>query len=129
MSLLTINNIDFTSKINQKQFNIQKKPVYTSWNDGNNVTHRVVTRTRVSGSFTMSFLSAADYDAFNAAVAAVKTNGDYCPIGIWANNTKEFLSINAFLDYETTLRWTLVYDENTGSTPALAGVKVTVTER
>ena len=129
MSLLTINNIDFTSKINQKQFNIQKKPVYTSWTDGNNVTHRVVTRNRVSGSFTMSFLSAADYDAFNSAVAAVKTNGDYCPIGIWANNTKEFLSINAFLDYETTLRWTLVYDENTGSTPALAGVKVTVTER
>ena len=129
MTLLTINSIDFTSKINQRKYNIQKKPVYTSWTDGNGITHRVVTRTRVSGSFSMSFLSVSDYDDFKSAVAAVKTNGDYCPISIYVNNTKETLSINAFVDFETTLRWTQNYDQQTGSTPALAQVTVSITER
>ena len=129
MALLTINNIDFTGKINQRKYNVQKQPVYSTWVDGNGITHRVITRTRVSGSFTMTFSSAADYDAFTGAVAAVKTNGGYCPITIYANNTKETLNINAFVDFETALRWTLQYDQNTGSTPALAGVTVKIEER
>lgn len=129
MALFTVNNVDFTSKINQKKYNIQKKPVYTNWTDGNGIVHRVVTRTRVSGSFPMSFFSVADYDAFKNAVEAVRTNGDYCPITIYANNTKETLNINAFVDYETSLRWTQVYDQQTGSTPAVAAVTVTISER
>jgi hypothetical protein len=129
MALLTINNVDFTSKINQRKYNVQKQPVYTTWTDGNHVTHRSITRTRVSGSFTMSFLSAAEFDAFNAAVNAVKTVGGYLPLTVYVNNTKESLTINAFLDYDAMLVWTQVYDIQTGSTPALASVSVKLSER
>lgn len=129
MALLTINNVDFTSKINQRKYNVQKHPVYTTWTDGNHVTHRSITRTRVSGSFTMSFLSAAEFDAFNTAVNAVKTVGGYLPVTVYVNNTKESLAINAFLDYDAMLVWTQVYDVQTGSTPALASVTVKLSER
>ena len=129
MALLTINNVDFTSKINQRKYNVQKQPVYTTWTDGNHVTHRSITRTRVSGSFTMSFLSAAEFDAFNAAVNAVKTVGGYLPVTVYVNNTNESLAINAFLDYDAMLVWTQVYDAQTGSTPALASVTVKLSER
>lgn len=129
MALLTINNIDFSSRINQKKYNIQKQPVYTTWTDGNGITHRSITRTRVSGSFTMSFLSAADFDSFNAAVNSVKTVGGYLPVAIYVNNTKETLNINAFLDYDAMLVWTQVYNVQTGSTPELASVTVKLSER
>lgn len=129
MSLFLVNSIDFTSKINQRSYNVQKQPVYSSWVDGNLNTHRNITRQRVSGSFTMSFLSSADFDAFNNAVAAVITNGGYCPVSVYANNTKELVSINAFVDYDANLVWTQIYDQQTGSTPELASVKVKITER
>lgn len=129
MALLTINNVDFTSKINQRKYNVQKQPVYTTWTDGNHVTHRSITRNRVSGSFTMSFLSAVEFDAFNAAVNAVKTVGGYLPVTVYVNNTKESLTINAFLDYDAMLVWTQIYDVQTGSTPELASVTVKLSER
>lgn len=126
MVLLKINNVDFTDRVLQKSYDVQKQDEYESWTDGNWITHREITRTRVSGSMNLTFLSEAQYTAFNAAIAAVKTTGGYCPVQLWINNTKELETINAFLTISTKHRWTM---PAFGGTPEVAAVTLKVTQR
>ena len=125
MTLLTINSVDFTSKIVEKSYKMDKKSVYTTWTDGNMKTHRVVSRTQVTGSFTMTFLTATDYTNFESAIAAVKQDGDYLPVTVYVNNTKTTETINAYLDYSTRLVWTY----ETTRSPEVATIQVKLTER
>lgn len=126
MVLLKINNVDFTARVNEKSYTVQKQDVYSSWTDGNWTDHRVIARTRVSGQFTMTFPTEASYTAFLAAVNAVKTTGGYCPVTVWVNNEKALATVNAFLDIQTKHRWTT---EAFGQTPELASVTVKLQER
>lgn len=124
MVLLTINSVDFTQYVNVKTYTMQRLDSYTSWTDGNWVTHRVIARQKVSGSFTMTFTTEAAYNAFKAAVNAVKTEG-YCPVSVYVTNEKTTRMINAFLDYTTRLVWT---NEAFGQTPDVAAVSVKIEE-
>lgn len=117
---------DFSEFINQKTYNIQRKDVFGSWEDGNWITHRNVVRTQVSGSFTMTFSREEDHDAFIDAVAAAKTAGGYCEIDVFVDTDKTFDTINAFLEIEAKHRWTM---EAFGQTPELAVVTVKITEK
>lgn len=124
-NLFIVNGVDFSAYISQKTYTMQKEDVFTSWEDGNHITHREVSRQRISGAFTMTFLTGSAFDAFAAALAAVKTNG-YYPVSVWCNTTKNTESINAFVDVNTAHRWTTAaFGEN----PEAAIVKVTVTQR
>ena len=126
MVLLKINNVDFTDRVNQRSYNVQKQDEYETWTDGNWITHHETVRTRVSGSIDLTFLTEAQYTAFNAAIAAVKTAGGYCPVQLWINNTKELATINAFLTIQTKHRWTM---PAFGGTPEVAAATVKVIQR
>lgn len=126
MALFLVNSVDFSGYIIQKSYSVQKQDVYQTWTDGNWKTHRVIARQRVSGSFKMTFLTEAAYNDFKSAVAAVKTANGYCPLQVWCNNTKTLETVNAFLDFTTTNRWTTAAF---GGDPVVAAVSVAIEER
>ena len=127
MVLFKVNNVDFTARVNhQKSYAVQSNDVYTTWTDGNYVDHRVVARQRISGSFTMTFTSDAQFDAFTAALAAVKHVDGYYPVQVWDNKSKTLVSINAFIDYTPQHRWT---EASFGQTPELTAVSVKISQR
>lgn len=126
MVLFKVNNVDFTEYVIQKSYSVQEADVYTSWTDGNWITHRVISRQQISGSFNMTFTTEAEYDAFKVAVDAAKTPSGYCPIQIFVNTTKTLETINAFVDFTAKNRWTM---EAFGGDPEIAAVTVKITER
>lgn len=125
-TLLIVNSHDYSGKVNQQSYSCQRKDVYTEWTDGNKIVHRVVARSRIEGSFTMTFLSQTDYAAFKADLNAVKTSGGYFPITVWVNTDKATASINAFVELSTIHRWTT---EAFGGNPEVAAVTVKIVER
>ena len=125
--LLKINNTDFTDRLVQRSYSVQKVDEYARWIDGNWKQRRDIARTRVSGSFNLTFLSQDQFSAFLAAVAAVKTNGGYCEdIQLWVNNTKSLETLDAFLDFSAKTVWT---GDGFGTSPEVTGITVKVTER
>ena len=123
--LLKVNNVDFTSYVVQKSYAVQKNDEFSKWTDGNWNVHREVTRQRITGSFTMTFTTEAEFDAFKSALDTVKTNG-YYPIQLYVNTTKTLESINAFVDYTIQHVWT---NAAYGQKPEVAAVSVSVTQR
>ena len=127
MILLKINDVDFTARVNQRTYSVQRVDEYARWVDGNWKQRRDIARTRAAGKFNMTFLTDAQYQAFLAAIAAVKQNGGYCTgVQVWVDNTKQLETIDAFLDFSAKTLWTT---EAFGGNPVVSGVTVTVTER
>lgn len=126
MSLFTVNSTDYSDNVLQKSYSVQRQDLYTEWVDGNWITHRVIARQQITGSFNMTFTSAAAYEAFKADIDTVKTADGYCPVTLWVNNIADSVTINAFVELTTKNRWT---EDAFGGTPELAAVTVKITER
>lgn len=126
MTLFIVNGNDYSDRISQKSYSCQKRDIFTEWTDGNWITHREITRTRIEGSFSITFLAEDDYEDFKSDLDAVKTSGGYLPITVWVNTDKATASINAFVELSTVHRWTT---EAFGGTPEIASVKVKFKER
>ena len=123
---LEINSTDFSSYVVRRSYNVQKAEEFATWVDGNWVTRHENVRTRVSGSFKMTFLSESEYETFLNAIDTVKTSGGYCPIKLWVNTSKQLETINAFITLSTKNVWT---SDVFGNEPAVSGVTVKVTQR
>ena len=123
--LFKINGIDFTKWVNDRKYDVRRNKVYFEWTDGNFTTRRANVREQVAGSFIMTFLNEADYDAFTAAVKAAETGAGWCPVEVFLNKEKTTVSINAFVDYETKIAWT---SEAFNSEPAVTMIAVEILE-
>lgn len=99
--ILAINNVDFSSYVNQKSYKVQQAREYTTWVDGNRITRRTITRTKIAGSFTMTFRTPTAYSAFRTAVAAATTDDDYTAVTLHVDNLDSVQTINAFLTLST----------------------------
>ena len=100
MTLLTINGHDYTKNITVPSWAVSNLEVATTWTDGNSVTHRDVIRHRVTGQFTFKDRNGgADYTAFLADLAAVRTNTNAYTITVYCNNTEASETIDAFLTW------------------------------
>lgn len=99
-SLLIINQIDFSSRIKAGSYDICTKQIFKEFEDANKSLHKRFLRNKVEGKFEIFFRTMAQYDAFTAAIEAVKSPTDSSvPITVYdtkANGTK---NINAFLEY------------------------------
>lgn len=126
MQLFTINSVDYTSAVDQRTYSVQQEDVYTAWQDGNWKEHRVIARTKIAGSFNMTFLSKTAYDAFLADFAAARNAAGYYTTTLWVNSIAAAATVNAFLEIKTISRWTM---EAFGGTPEVFSVSVKVTER
>lgn len=127
MTRLTINSVDFSERINPRSYSVQRVDEYAQWIDGNWHQRRDIARTRATGKFNMTFLSVAQYQAFLAAIAAVKQIGGYCTgVQLWVDNTKQLETMDAFIEFSAK---TVAATDNFGGNPAVFGVSVKVTER
>lgn len=102
-----ISTTDLTSWEDIQNHDVNREDVYETWTDGNWIDHRVITRTRVSGTVKLGFAAAADYTAFLTLLSAARNADGYYPISVYCNNTGSLETVNAFLDVTTETKWDL----------------------
>ena len=97
---VVVGNTDITNYIVSGTYAVNSSDQYESWKDGNGVEHRIVVRTKVTGSFdivcsTKSITLAAFLALWNSAV----TN-KVVTLGCTVLNTNSFEALEAY--YEIT---------------------------
>lgn len=103
--LLKINTTDVTGNIVQNSYTVNKLPVYKTYEDANGVTHRRHIRDKIQGNFQMVFADVAAYQTFKALLAANTSATNYSvPVTAYDNLTGNYYTVNAFLDYEPTVK-------------------------
>lgn len=103
--LLKINTTDVTGNIVQNSYTVNKLPVYKTYEDANGVTHRRHIRDKIQGKFQMVFADVAAYQTFKALLAANTSATNYSvPVTAYDNLTGNYYTVNAFLDYEPTVK-------------------------
>ena len=101
--LVSVNGTDITPYINPKTYSMNADDNYESWNDGNNVEHRIYTRAKVKGSFMVALygqnnMQTEDFLAlWNGAV-----NNHVLTILVFVQNTNSMEAINAYYKFEGT---------------------------
>lgn len=98
---------DLSAFADIQNYNVNKADVYQDWTDGNWISHREIVRTRISGTVTLGFKTATDWNAFISLLNSTRTAAGYFPVTVWVNNTGASESIDAFLDLAGTGKWDL----------------------
>lgn len=104
-NLFVISSTDLTKWEDTTKHEVNRSDVWEEWIDGNWVTHRVNTRTRVAGTVTLDFSREADFSAFISLLSTAKTADGYYPVTVWCSNTNTTESVNAFLDVSGDTKW------------------------
>ena len=98
--LLKINTTDVTGHIVQNTYEVNKVPVYKTYEDANGVTHRRHIRDKVQGKFKMVFADVTDYATFKSLVDTNTSATNFSvPVTAYDNKTGNTYTVNAFLDY------------------------------
>lgn len=122
-NLFVIGSTDLTSWEQTENHNVNREDVYEEWVDGNWISHRVIARTRVSGTVILSFARATDFASFMTLMSTARDANGYYPVTVWCSNTNSTETINAFLDIDGATKWdvTAPIKHNT--------ITVTITQR
>lgn len=104
-NLFVINTTDLTKWENPEKHAVNRQDVYEEWVDGNWVSHRVIARTRISGTVVLSFAREADFTSFMTLMSTARNVNGYYPITVWCSNTNSTESVNAFLDISGDTKW------------------------
>ena len=101
-----INGISFDKNVQRSTYQVNEADEYTEWTDANGKKHRSIYRTRVSGTFSMAFLTAAEHQSFlnNLKIAtsesgtkmkvhAQNTNKDKEIIGFYTILANEYIDL------------------------------------
>ena len=103
--LLKVNTTDVTGNIVQNSYKVNRLPVYKEYEDANGVTHRRYIRDKIKGKFKMVFSDVTDYETFKALVDANTSATNFSiPVTAYDNMTGNQYTVNAFLDYEPTIK-------------------------
>ena len=103
--LLKVNTTDVTGNIVQNTYKVNRLPVYKEYEDANGVTHRRYIRDKIKGKFKMVFSDVTDYETFKALVDANTSATNFSiPVTAYDNMTGNQYTVNAFLDYEPTIK-------------------------
>lgn len=116
MRLFEFNGTDYTHHIQVPNYTVNRQPVFTSWEDANGITHRDVTRQRISGSFTVWFDSPAAQIAFFAALNAAMAGTGYLHCRLYINNLDTVVDADVFVDYSIKNELPLLGRGNHGGT-------------
>lgn len=104
-NLFVINTTDLTKWENTEKHAVNRQDVFEEWVDGNWVSHRVIARTRVSGTVELSFARETDFASFMTLMSTARNVNGYYPITVWCSNTNSTESVNAFLDISGDTKW------------------------
>lgn len=101
MAIFKVGNIDYSNRVIAGSYNVQTKPVYTSWNDANGVEHRQLVRAtkRTEGTFDMFFKSIDDYNAFVSQIDTVQLPDLTVPCTVKSNTTNAEVVSFFFVDF------------------------------
>lgn len=110
--LLKINTTDVTGHIVQNTYQVNKVPVYKTYEDANGVTHRRHIRDKVQGKFKMVFKDVTEYATFKSLVDTNTSATNYSvPVTAYDNISGNTYTINAFLDYTPTVMQSASFTE------------------
>lgn len=104
-SLFTVSSTDLTAWEDTNKHAVNKADIYEEWTDGNWITHRVIARTRVTGTVALSFSRESDFTAFMTLMSSAKSADGYYAVTVWCNNSNTTETINAFLDFSGDTKW------------------------
>lgn len=91
---------DYSNRVIAGSYNVQTKPVTTSWEDANGVEHRQVIRAaRTEGSFDMWFKTIEEYNTFAALVATTRVANQTVLCSVKSNTTDTLVTGNFFVDF------------------------------
>lgn len=97
-NLVIIDGVDISPNV--KKYSIKPDKNYKSWEDGNNVEHRIYTRTRLTGSFEVWLCGVGDYlslddflELWNGAV-----NNNVITLGLYDQTSNSVKAVNAYFD-------------------------------
>ncbi len=120
--LFTVNAKDYTPFIISKTYKVNRLDVYESWTDANGITHRVVYRQKISGSFDIKFINRSHYSQFLSDLGAVKNDG-YHAVSLYLNNMLTSANANVFITMEPAM------NAQYSDYPEMAKFSVKVVER
>lgn len=110
--LFKVSTTDLTGHVVQNTWNVNNLPVYKTYKDANEETHRRFLRNKVSGSFQMVFADLTDYAAFKTLLESVRSASNFTvPCTVYDNISGTQVTINAFLDYKLSVKQTAGLDE------------------
>lgn len=97
----TLGQVDYSDHVIAGTYDINNKPQYRTWEDGNCKTRRTKLRDQIVGSFNMFFRTESDYEDFLDDIEAAKdvTKDGAVSISITVNNTLEQADTYAYIDY------------------------------
>jgi hypothetical protein len=93
--------VDYSNRVIAGSYDVQTKPVYTTWYDGDGKEHRKLTRNtpRTEGSFDMWFKTIEEYNDFAAQVASERLSDLTNLISVRSNTTNQLVSSKFFVDF------------------------------
>ena len=104
-NLFTVSSTDLTAWEDTDKHAVNKADIYEEWTDGNWISHRVIARTRVTGTVVLSFSRESDFTAFMTLMSTAKSADGYYAVTVWCNNSNTTETINAFLDFSGDTKW------------------------
>lgn len=102
MVLLQIGALDITPFIVLNTYAVSTQSEYVQWYDGEGTDRRGVKRRKLTGSFTVHFMSPSDYSSFITAVESAKDPdyADAISATVYNNKTRTTSTTRVYLDYD-----------------------------
>lgn len=103
--LFKIGSADVTGHVVQNTYKVNNLPIFKIYEDANGETHRRFIRKKYKGTLQMVFRDLDDYAAFRALIDANISATNYSvPVTLYDNLTGNQDTVNAFIDYEPTVK-------------------------
>ena len=94
---------DYSNRVIAGSYNVQTKPVTTSWTDANGVEHKTVIRSaRTEGSFDMWFKTLTEYNTFASLVASNRLADQRVTCSVLSNTTDTLVTGYFYIDFSPT---------------------------
>ena len=123
MNNIIIGTTNITDHIVADSYQMDSEDLYESWRDGNYVEHRIITASKVRGSFEVACCdSKYSFSDFMDAINAADNNG-VLTCSVFVTNKNEMKAISAYYEIENT-KHELMADDS-----FLDVLKITLTER
>lgn len=103
--LFKIGSTDVTGHVVQNTYKVNNLPIFKTYEDANGETHRRFIRKKYKGTLQMVFSDLDDYAAFRTLIDANISATNYSvPVTLYDNLTGNQDTVNAFIDYEPTVK-------------------------
>lgn len=101
MAVFKIEESDFSGHMIAGTYSVIRRPVYSTWNDGNGNSHRQLKRYKMQGSFDMFFRTMEEYQDFINAIESSKTANvnSYVAATLTDNMSNEDIEGYFYLDF------------------------------